>query len=185
MKLFMKVSFLNCSKIQKESNFDSLRQRQEGHSVPPGAALTTEALLLKMQFLFWEFLPAYDAALETLPVWKDFFTVKQPMKVTLWICFWDDHILIRYARILYPSPGCHILTFSIILRKSCKLLLFLNKDLNFVAYFLCCNVPAPWASLQGINDSSPINQVPKEAPGGGRDVHKCWNGFHNMASNLV
>lgn len=30
MKLFMKVSFLNCSKIQKEPNFDSLRQWQEG-----------------------------------------------------------------------------------------------------------------------------------------------------------
>ena len=50
--------------------------------------------------------------------------------------------------------------------------LFRNKNLNFVAYFLCCNVPAPWASLQGINDSSPINQMPKEAPGGhGRSPH--------------
>lgn len=42
-----------------------------------------------------------------------------------------------------------------------------QSDMNAVAYFLCCNVPAPWASLQEINDSSPINQMPKEAPGGG------------------
>ena len=98
--------------------------------------------------------------------------MRQPTKVILQICFWDDNILIRYASIFQPSLGCHILTFFIILRESCKLILFRNKNLNFVAYFLCCNVPAPWASLQGINDSSPINQMPKEAPGGGRDVHK-------------
>lgn len=98
--------------------------------------------------------------------------MRRPTKVILQICFWDDNILIRYASIFQPSLGCHILTFFIILRESCKLILFRNKNLNFVAYFLCCNVPAPWASLQGINDSSPINQMPKEAPGGGRDVHK-------------
>lgn len=155
MKLYMKVSFLNCSKIQKEPNFDSLRQRHEDPGDLPHAATAREALLLKMQFFFGEFLPAYDASSETLPFWKDFFTVKQLTKVILQICFWGDNILIRYARILSPSPGCHILTFSIILRKSCKLRLFCNKNLNFVAYFLCCNVPAPWASLQGINDSFP------------------------------
>jgi hypothetical protein len=83
------------------------------------------------------------------------------------MCFWDDNILIRYARIFYPSLGCQIRTFSIILRKSFRLILFCNKNLNFVAYFLCCNVPALWASFQGTNDSSPINQMPKEAPGGG------------------
>lgn len=115
----------------------------------------------------------------------DAFTVKQQPKVTLWECFGDGNILISYARVPWLSPGCHILTFSIILRKPCKSTLFCNKNLNFVAYFLCRYVPAPWASLQGINDSSPINQMPKEAPGGGRGVHKSWNGFHNTAFNLV
>lgn len=122
---------------------------------------------------------------ETSASRKDAFTPNQQAKVTLQVCFGDDNILISYARVPQLSPGCHILTFSIILRKPCKSTLFCNKNLNFVAYFLCRYVPAPWASLQGINDSSPINQMPKEAPGGGRDVHKSWNGFHNMAFNLV
>lgn len=81
-----------------------------------------------------------------LPFWKDFFTMEQLTKVILPICFWDDNILIRYAGILSPSLGCRILTFSISLRKSCKLMLLGNKNENFVAYFLCCEVPAPWAS---------------------------------------
>lgn len=122
---------------------------------------------------------------ETSASRKDAFTPNQQAKVTLQVCFRDDNILISYARVPQLSPGCHILTFSIILRKPRKSTLFCNKNLNFVAYFLCRYVPAPWASLQGINDSSPINQMPKEAPGGGRDVHKSWNGFHNMAFNLV
>lgn len=144
-----------------------------------------EALLLKMQFLFWGFLPACDASLETLPFWKALFPTRQLTEVILRICCWDDNILIRYARIFYPSLGCRMLTFFIILRKSCKSIPCCNKNLNFVAYFLCRNVPAPWASLQGINDSSPINQMPKEAPGGGRDVHKKWNGFHPVVFHLV
>lgn len=68
MKLFMKVSFLNGSKIQKEPNFDSLRQQQEGPGDLRSADSAGEALLLKMQFLFREFLPACDASLETLPL---------------------------------------------------------------------------------------------------------------------
>lgn len=64
-------------------------------------------------------------------------------------------------------PGPHSLTFSIRLRKARLLMPSRNKKLDFVAYFLCCSVPAPWASLQGVNGSSPINQTPKEAPGGG------------------
>lgn len=98
--------------------------------------------------------------------------MRQLTKVTLRVCFWDDNTLISYARTFSPSLGCHIPTVFIILRKSCKLIPFRNEKLNLVAYFLCCNVPAPRASLQGINDSSPINQMPKEAPGGGRAVHK-------------
>lgn len=81
-----------------------------------------------------------------LPFWKDFFTMEQLTKVILPMRFWDDNILIRYARIFYPSLGCRILTFSISLRKSCKPMLLGNENLNFVAYFLCCEVPAPWAS---------------------------------------
>lgn len=184
-KLFMKVSFLNCSKVQNKSNFDSLRQEQEGRGDLRRAVSAVGGSCWKCNFFSENSLQPVMLRWELLPFWKDFFTIKQLTKVILWICFWDDNTLIRYARILCPSPGCHILTFSIILRKSCKLILFCNKNLNFVAYFLFCNVPAPWASLQRINDSSPINQMPKEAPGGDRDVHKSWNGFHNMVFNLV
>lgn len=149
------------------------------------SGLRLQAMLFWVSFLSSVFLPAWNTHLKLLSFRKDAFTLNQQAKVTLQVCFEDDNILISYARVPRLSPGCHILTFSIILRKPCKLTLFCNKNLNFVAYFLCHYVPAPWASLQGINDSSPINQMPKEAPRGGRDVHKSWNGFHNMAFNLV
>lgn len=130
------------------------------------------------------FPPAWNTHLKLLPL-ERMPSLWISKRRSLQVCFGDDNILISYARVPRLSPGCHILTFSIILRKPCKSTLFCNKNLNFVAYFLCRYMPAPWASLQGINDSSPINQMPKEAPGGGRDVHKSWNGFHNMAFNLV
>lgn len=185
-KLFMKVSLLNCSKIQKASNSDSLRRRPEGPWWSPAYSLRCLRLSCwKCNFFFEDFFQPAMLPWKLLPFWKALFPTRQLTEVILRICCWDDNILIRYARIFYPSLGCRMLTFFIILRKSCKSIPCCNKNLNFVAYFLCRNVPAPWASLQGINDSSPINQMPKEAPGGGRDVHKKWNGFHPVVFHLV
>lgn len=98
-KLFMKVSLLHCLKIQKESNFDSLRQWQEGPGDSRVQPQLFEALLLKMQFLLEDFFPPVMLRWKLLPFWKDFFPMRQPTKVILQICCWDGNILIRYAKI--------------------------------------------------------------------------------------
>lgn len=118
-KPFMKVSLLDCWKIQKESNFGSLRQWQEGPGgVPHAASERLRRSHWKCDFFPVNYLQPTMLHWELLPFWKDFSAMKQLTKVILWICFWDDNILIRYARIFYPSPGCHILTFSHYFKKT-------------------------------------------------------------------
>lgn len=72
MKLFMKVSFLNCSKVQNESNFDSLRQWREGPGDLPSAALAVWSSLVEYAISSGGFLPGCDASLKTFAVLKGF-----------------------------------------------------------------------------------------------------------------
>lgn len=65
----MKASFPNRSKIQKESNLDSLRQRSEG---PGELRRPREALSWQMQFLLPEFPQGPSAWLEMVAVLKGF-----------------------------------------------------------------------------------------------------------------